>query len=72
MRGAGGEAGAALRCTLDSMEREECVELIKSYGGKVTGGVSGKTSYLIADNDAGTVQRCSRPALPHAHARMRA
>ena len=55
MRGAGDEAGAALRCTLDSIEREECVELIKSYGGKVTGGVSGKTSYLIAGSDVGTV-----------------
>ena len=38
---------------LDSMEREECTDLIKGYGGKVTGGVSGKTSYLIAGNDAG-------------------
>lgn len=38
---------------LDSMEREECVDLIKSYGGKVTGGVSGKTSYLIAGTDPG-------------------
>ena len=38
---------------LDSMEREECADLIKSYGGKVTGGVSGKTSYLISGFDAG-------------------
>jgi BRCT domain type II-containing protein len=38
------------------MEREECVDLIKSYGGKVTGGVSGKTSYLIAGHDAGVCQ----------------
>ena len=38
---------------LDSMEREECADLIKSYGGKVTGGVSGKTTYLITGHDAG-------------------
>ena len=38
---------------LDSMERDECADLIKSYGGKVTGGVSGKTNYLIAGHDAG-------------------
>ena len=38
---------------LDSMERDECADLIKSYGGKVTSGVSGKTSYLIVGTDAG-------------------
>jgi replication factor C subunit 1 len=38
---------------LDSMEREECADLIKSYGGKVTGGVSGKTAYLIVGSDPG-------------------
>ena len=38
---------------LDSMERDECGVLIKEYGGKVTGGVSGKTSYLIAGIEPG-------------------
>ena len=53
---------------LDSMGREECVGLVKSYGGKDTGGVSGKTTYLIAGNDAGTEQLRS---LTRAHSRTR-
>eukprot|EP00252_Welwitschia_mirabilis_P003820 TRINITY_DN1388_c0_g1_i1.p1 TRINITY_DN1388_c0_g1~~TRINITY_DN1388_c0_g1_i1.p1 ORF type:complete len:950 (-),score=248.13 TRINITY_DN1388_c0_g1_i1:318-3167(-) len=39
--------------TLDSLEREEAEDLIKSYGGRVTGSVSKKTSYLLADEDIG-------------------
>jgi len=38
---------------LDSLEREEAAELIKQYGGKVTGSVSGRTSYLVVGEDAG-------------------
>jgi replication factor C subunit 1 len=38
---------------LDSKERDECAALIKEYGGKVTGGVSGKTSYLVAGIEPG-------------------
>lgn len=38
---------------LDSMEREMAAELVKRYGGKVTGSVSGRTSYLVAGEDAG-------------------
>ena len=38
---------------LDSMEREEAADLIKRYGGKVTGNVSGRTSYLVVGEDAG-------------------
>ena len=36
---------------LDSLERNECTELIKKYGGRVTGSVSGKTNFLIAGID---------------------
>lgn len=32
---------------LDSLTRDECSDVIRKYGGKVTGNVSGKTSYLI-------------------------
>lgn len=39
--------------TLDSLEREEAEDLIKSHGGRVTGSVSKKTSYLLVDEDIG-------------------
>lgn len=39
--------------TLDSLEREEAEHLIKSHGGRVTGSVSKKTDYLLADEDIG-------------------
>ncbi|KAH9301736.1 hypothetical protein KI387_013319, partial [Taxus chinensis] len=39
--------------TLDSLEREEAEDLIKCHGGRVTGSVSKKTSYLLADEDIG-------------------
>lgn len=38
---------------LDSLPREEGIELVKRYGGKVTGGPSSKTSYVVLGNDAG-------------------
>lgn len=37
--------------TLDSLEREEAEDLIKRYGGRVTGSVSKKTTYLLCDED---------------------
>jgi len=37
---------------LDSLEREDATDLIKKYGGKVTGSISGKTSYLLVGLDA--------------------
>lgn len=37
----------------DSLEREEAADLIKRYGGKVTGSVSGRTSYVVVGEDAG-------------------
>ena len=39
--------------TLPSMSREEAKELIESHGGKVTGSVSSKTSYLLLGVDPG-------------------
>ncbi len=38
---------------LDALPREEGIELVKRYGGKVTGGPSSKTSYVVLGNDAG-------------------
>ncbi|KAF3341621.1 replication factor C subunit 1 isoform X1 [Carex littledalei] len=39
--------------TLDSLEREEAEDLIKHHGGRITGSVSKKTSYLLCDEDIG-------------------
>ncbi|KAL3690417.1 hypothetical protein R1sor_016726 [Riccia sorocarpa] len=39
--------------TLDSLEREEAEVLVKSHGGRITGSVSKKTSYLLCDDDIG-------------------
>ena len=36
---------------MDSLERDEAKALIEKYGGRATGSVSGKTSYLIAGVD---------------------
>ncbi|XP_025091531.1 replication factor C subunit 1-like [Pomacea canaliculata] len=38
---------------LESMEREEAKSLIERYGGKVTGTVSSRTSYVVIGRDAG-------------------
>ncbi len=40
--------------TLPNMGRSEMEELVKSYGGKVSGSVSKKTNYLIAGENAGS------------------
>ncbi|HEU5100059.1 MAG TPA: NAD-dependent DNA ligase LigA [Roseiflexaceae bacterium] len=40
--------------TLPTMSREQAEELIKSHGGKVTGSVTKKTSYLLAGEAAGS------------------
>ncbi|GEP42124.1 NAD-dependent DNA ligase LigA [Brevifollis gellanilyticus] len=37
-----------------SEEREKIAETIRSHGGKVSGSVSGKTTYLLAGEDAGS------------------
>ena len=38
---------------LESLERDEAKTLIERYGGKVTGSVSGRTSYVIVGDDPG-------------------
>lgn len=38
---------------LDSLPRDDAKALIEQYGGKVTGSISGKTTHLLAGNDAG-------------------
>ena len=40
--------------TLPSMDRKEAAALIEKYGGKVTGSVSKKTTYLLAGENAGS------------------
>ncbi len=40
--------------TLPSMSRNEAIEIIQSLGGKVTGSVSKKTTYVIAGENAGS------------------
>jgi len=40
--------------TLPSMTREEASELIQNYGGRVSGSVSRKTSYILAGEEAGS------------------
>jgi replication factor C subunit 1 len=38
---------------LDTLDRDSGIELVKRYGGKVTGAPSSKTSYVVLGNDAG-------------------
>lgn len=38
---------------LESMERDDAKSLIERYGGKVTGNVSKKTTYLVQGRDSG-------------------
>lgn len=38
---------------LESMEREETRSLVERYGGKVTGNISKKTTYLVQGRDSG-------------------
>jgi DNA ligase (NAD+) len=40
--------------TLNNMSREEAKKLIQSLGGKVTGSVSSKTSFVVAGDKAGS------------------
>ena len=37
----------------ESFERDELKEIIEKHGGKVTGNVSKKTSYLVTGRDSG-------------------
>ncbi|CAF4642974.1 unnamed protein product [Rotaria sp. Silwood1] len=38
---------------LESLERDECKSLIEKYGGRVTGSISSKTTYLLVGRDGG-------------------
>lgn len=38
---------------LESMERDDTKSMIERYGGKVTGNVSKKTTYLVLGRDSG-------------------
>jgi replication factor C subunit 1 len=38
---------------LESIERDEAANLVKQYGGKVTGAPSSKTNYVVLGSDAG-------------------
>ena len=38
---------------LSSITRDEASDLVKRYSGRVTGGPSGKTSYVVVGDDAG-------------------
>jgi DNA ligase (NAD+) len=40
--------------TLPQLNRDEAKRLIESAGGKVSGSVSGKTSYIVAGEDPGS------------------
>lgn len=40
--------------TLPTMKRDDAKKLIESFGGKVSGSVSKKTSFVVAGEDAGS------------------
>jgi DNA ligase (NAD+) len=40
--------------TLDTLSREQATDLVEANGGKVTSGVSKKTSYVVAGADPGS------------------
>jgi len=56
VRAAGAFAGKTfvLTGTLESLTREQATEAIERHGGKVSGSVSKKTSYLVVGADAGS------------------
>ncbi len=51
--------------SLSSMTREQAEGLIKSHGGKITGSVTKKTSYLLAGADPGGTKYNKAVELKH-------
>eukprot|EP00808_Paulinella_micropora_P013838 g23963.t1 len=47
---------------LESLEREQAADIVKKYGGRVTGQVSGKTDYLVMGNEAGESKKAKAEA----------
>ena len=51
--------------TLPTMTRPEATEIIRKHGGKATGSVSKKTSYVLAGSDAGSkLQKAQELGIP--------
>ncbi len=50
---------------LDSLQREGAEDLIKRHGGRVTGSVSGKTSFLVVGTQCGRSKL--KTVCPHVH-----
>ena len=46
--------------SLSSFTREEATEKIELFGGKVSGSVSRKTTYVVAGENAGSKERKAR------------
>ena len=46
--------------TLENMSRDEAAALIRDAGGKVTGSVSKKTSYVVVGENAGSKEKKAR------------
>ena len=52
---------------LESMWRDDAMDLIKRHSGRVTGSVSGKTTFLLSGDQAGKSKTALVKLLSHAH-----
>lgn len=50
---------------LDSLERNEAEDLIRSYGGRTVNAVSGKVNYVIVGDEAGPAKLAKVPFYIH-------